>query len=230
MSLKTFAASMTLGLLISGSSFMAIAQENAATPGVMGEPAAHECVTDLGTAEVPENAKGFVISSEESQAQFTVTEELAGQGLNDAVGTTNAIIGTLLVDNEGNPLPCSRIDVDLRTLQTDESRRDARMLSALNVNEYPVATFIVTEISGIEGPLEEGTETNLILVGNLTISGVEHQVSWDATVTLQDGVVKGSASTMIRFDDYGVSKPVMGPVMSIEDEVYLTIDIVASSN
>lgn len=225
---KTF-ASMTLGLLVASSTLIAVAQDDASKPGVLGEPADHECVTDLGTSEVPDGATGYVINSEESAAEFTVTEELAGQGLNDAIGTTKAIIGTLLVDNEGNPLPCSRIDVDLRTLQTDESRRDARMLSALNVNEYPVATFIITEVAGLEGPLEEGEEAELMLVGNLAISGVEKQVSWEATVTLQDGKVSGTASTTVRFDDYGVSKPVMGPVMSIEDEVFLTIDIVADA-
>lgn len=227
MRLKTFATSMMLGLMIASSSFIAIAQDNAATPGVLGEPVEHECVTELGTTDVPENATAYVINSEESQVQFTVTEELAGQGLNDAIGTTNAIIGTLLVDGDGNPLPCGRIDVDLRTLQTDEARRDSRMLSALNVNDYPVATFVVTEIAGLNGPLEDGTETKVTLIGNLAISGVEHQVSWDTTVTLQDGVVTGTASTIVRFDDYGVSKPVMGPVMSIEDEIHLTISIVA---
>lgn len=226
MNLKQTIGSLSLGILLAGSTALAAAQES--TPGVIGDPTANECVTDLGTTEVPENASGYVINSEESQASFTVTEELAGQGLNDAVGTTNAVIGTIVIDNDGNPLICSRIDVDLRTLVTDESRRDARIQDALNTSDHPVATFIVTEITSLDGSLEDGNETELTLVGNLTINGVEKQVSWHAMVTLEDGTVTGSATTLIRFDDYGVNKPVMGPVMSIEDEVTLIIDIVAA--
>lgn len=227
MELKKALTSLSVGILMTGSVAMVTAQES--TPGVLGDAAATECVTDLGTAEVPENATGYVISSEESQASFTVTEELAGSGLNDAVGTTNAVIGTLLVDADGNPLACSRIDVDLRTLVTDESRRDARIQDALGTAENPVATFIVTEIAGLEAPLEEDAETELTLVGNLTINGEEKQVSWDATVTLADGSITGSATTVIQFDDYGIEKPVLGPVMSIEDDVTLTIDLVAAA-
>lgn len=227
MSIKHTLSTLSLGIALATSLVSVAAEE--ATPGVIGDSVEHQCVTDLGTSEVPDNAAGYVIASEESQATFTVTEELAGSGLNDAVGTTNAVIGMLLIDADGNPLPCSRIDVDLRTLVTDESRRDARIQDALNTDQAPVATFIVTEVTGLDGPLVDGSETKLTLVGNLSINGVEKQVSWDATVTIADGKITGSASTVIRFDDYGVEKPVMGPVMSIEDEVHLTIDIVAAA-
>lgn len=227
MNLNKILTSLALGTLLAGTTALAMAQE--ATPGVIGDSVANECVTDLGTTEVPDGARSFVISSETSQASFTVTEELAGAGLNDAVGTTNAIIGTILIDIDGNPLACSRIDVDLRTLVTDESRRDARIQDALGTSNNPVATFIVTEVSGLDSPLEQGSEAELTLVGNLTINGVEKQVSWNATVTLDGDSITGSATTLIRFDDYDVEKPVMGPVMSIEDDVTLTIDIVAAA-
>lgn len=227
MDMKRALASVALGFVLASSSFWASAQE-AATPGVIGESAANECVTDLGTTEIPDGATGFVINSEESLASFQVTEELAGQGVTDAVGTTNAVIGMILVDADGNPLACSRIDVDLRTLVTDESRRDGQIQNALNTEANPVATFIVTEITGLEGPLEDGIETELMLIGNLTINGVEKQVSWTTTVTIQDGTITGTANTTITFDQFEVEKPEMGPALSIEDDVTLTIDLVAA--
>lgn len=227
MSFKKTTTLILLGILLACSSTLGFAQNEGATPGVLGEAATAECVTDLGTSEVPDNATGYVINSEESQASFTVTEELAGQGLNDAIGTTSAVIGTLLVDADGSPLPCSRIDVDLRTLVTDETRRDARIQDALKTADFPVATFIVTEISGLDAPLSEGEAVEFTLVGNLNIHGIEKQVSWDVTVTLEDGAISGSARTVIQFADFDVEKPVMGPVMSIEDDVTLSIDIEA---
>ena len=221
---KTFTA-LSLGIMVAGTSAVVAAQE--ATPGVLGDAVASECVTELGTAEVPENASAYVVNSAESLATFSSMEELAGAGVNEAIGTTSAVIGTILIAEDGTPLACSRIDIDLRTLATDESRRDGQIQKAMETDEFPLATFIVTAIEGLEGPLAEGIETELVLLGNLSIHGVEKQVSWDTTVTLNDGVVTGTATTQVTFDDFAIDKPVIGPVMSIEDEVNLTIDIVA---
>lgn len=227
MNLKKTLGTLFLGITLAGSSAVAIAQES--TPGVLGEAGSNECVTDLGTSEVPENASGYVINSAESQAEFTSTEELSGAGVNEAIGTTNAVIGTILIGEDGTPLPCSRIDVDLRTLVTDESRRDGQIQKAMETDEFPLATFIVTEVQGIDGPLEEGVETELSLIGNLSIHGVEKQVTWKTIVTHADGSVTGTAETQVTFADFDIEKPVIGPVMSIEDEVGLTIDIVAAA-
>lgn len=227
MELRKTIAALSLGIMLSGASALGVAQE--ATPGVLGDAVTTECVTDLGSAEVPDNASAYVVNSVESRAAFSSMEELAGAGVNEAIGTTSAVIGTILIAEDGTPLACSRIDIDVRTLVTDESRRDGQIQRAMETDEFPLATFIVTAIEGLEGPLKEGTETDLVLVGNLTIHGVEKQVSWQTTVTLNDGVVTGTATTQVTFDDFDINKPVIGPVMSIEDEVNLTIDIVAEA-
>lgn len=225
MNIKNFVRSFFVTIMIAVVSPAAYGQE--LTSGVIGDAVETSCVTDLGTAEVPENASGLLVVGEDSEASFSVTEELAGSGINDAVGTTNAVIGTLLIDDRGHPLECSRIDVDLRTLVTDESRRDARIQDVLSTSEHPVATFIITEISDLDGSLEDGQETSMTLIGNLTINGVEKQVSWSAAVTLADGELSATASTVLEFDDFEIEKPVLGPVMSIEDQITLTIDVAA---
>lgn len=227
MNLKKTFTSLSLGLMLASSVAIASAQDAAeATPGVLGDATTTECVTDLGTAEVPDGATGYVVNADESNAGFTIDESL-NTGDTTAVASTTAIAGTILIDGDGTALSCSRIDVDLRTLQSNEARRDDNMLNALDINNYPVATFIITEVQG--DALVEGQETELVLIGNLSIHGVEKQVSFEATVTLQDGTVTGTATTQITFDDFDVEKPTMGPVISIADEINLTIDIVAAS-
>ncbi|MCO5215765.1 MAG: YceI family protein [Thermomicrobiales bacterium] len=224
MNIKKPFTSLALGLILAGSLLGASAQE--ATPGVLGDATAAECVTDIGTAEVPDGATGYVVDAENSNVGFAIDETL-NTGDTEALASTNAIAGTLLVDADGNALSCSRVDVDLRTLVSNEIRRDDAMLNALDVNNYPVATFIVTEIQG--DALVEGEETELTLIGNLSIHGVDKQVSWTATVTLQDGTITGSATTVITFDDFDVTKPKMGPVVNIDDEIEITIDLVATA-
>lgn len=100
----------------------ASAQDTTGT--VLGDPTATECVTDIGTVEAPEGADVYTIIGDESVARYRAQEELASIGANEAVGETSAFVGQILLDADGATLPCSRFDVDLRTLTSDESRRD----------------------------------------------------------------------------------------------------------
>jgi len=60
------------------------------------------------------------------------------QGANEAVGQTNSIVGQIYFDDQGMPLACSRWDVDLRTLTSDESRRDNYLRgNTLQTDTYP---------------------------------------------------------------------------------------------
>lgn len=223
MDLKKTLTALTLALTLSSSVLVGTAQE--ATPGVLGDAVTAECTTDIGTSEVPDGATGYVVTAEESEVGFTVDETL-DSGDATAIASTKAVAGTILVDGDGTPLACSRIDVDLRTLVSDQPRRDDQMLKALDITNFPVATFIVTEIQG--EPLVEGKEVELTLVGNLTVHGVEKQVSWDATVTLVDGQIQGSATTRITFGDFDITKPEMGPVVNIADNIEITIELSAA--
>ena len=127
------------------------AQDSATpTPGVLTTPAS---TIDCANA-APAPAAVFTIVSDKSEARYKAEEELAGKGANTAIGKTNAFIGTINFDANGTPFACSRFDVDLRTLQSDESRRDNFLYTnTLETQTYPLATFVLTEVQGLNGPL-----------------------------------------------------------------------------
>ena len=205
----------------------AVAQES--TPGVIGTPTASSgCIADaLATPAAGQIA--YSIVSEESAARYRAQEELAGQGAAEAVGETTAIIGTILFDAEGNPQACSRFDVDLRTLQSDETRRDNYLYSnTLETEQYPLATFVLTGVEGLDGPLPDGEETTFTLVGELTMHGVTNLVAWDVTATLDGDTLTGSAVTRFNMPDYNIEEPVVGPVLSVNETVQLEVDITAT--
>lgn len=208
------------------------AQEEAApTPGVLTTPAAEiNCATDGDTpAEVYQQvASAYTIVSEESEARYRAQEELAGQGANEAVGATQAFIGTIMFDADGMPLECSRWDVDLRTLTSDESRRDNYLYNnTLETGEFPLATFVLTSVEGLDAALIDGEETTFTLVGNLTVHGVTKLVSWEATVTKDGEKLTGSAKTTFNMPDFDIEPPKVGPVISLDETVVLEIDITA---
>ncbi len=160
--------------------------------------------------------------------RYRAKEELASVGATEAVGETNAIIGQILFDAEGMPLPCSRIDVDLRTLQSDEARRDNYLYNnTLQTEQFPLATFVLTAVEGLDEPMADGEVTTLTLIGNLTVHGVTKLVAWEATATLDGDALQRSAATAFAMPDFAIEPPVIGPVVSLNETVRLEVDLIA---
>jgi len=233
------AAGILIAVVVFGASLRtALAQDGTATatataPGVLeGEPSTLACAAvgnAAPTAEpTAETAATFTIVSEESEARYRAQEELAGQGANEAVGATSAFIGSILFDADAMPLACTRFDVDLRTLVSDESRRDNYLYTnTLETQQYPLATFVLTDVEGLDGPLADGEETTFTLIGNLTVHGVTKLVAWEATVTLDGDTLDGRAATEFDMPDFDIAPPVIGPVVSLDETVRLEVDIAA---
>ena len=204
-------------------------------PGVLDAGPSTLACAAVGSAAPPTTepsatpAETFDIVSEESAARYRAQEELASVGAAEAVGETNAIIGSILFDRNGMPLACSRFDVDLRTLQSDEPRRDNYLYNnTLQTQQYPLATFVLTEVEGLDEPLTDGEETTFTLIGNLTVHGVTKLVAWEATATLDGDTLEGRASTTFDMPDFGIEPPVVGPVVSLDETVKLEVDISAT--
>jgi polyisoprenoid-binding protein YceI len=197
--------------------------------GVLGTPAPTESCNLDDFAAVPDGtAQLYSIASEASEARYVSEEELSGVGANTAIGRTNAFIGQIGFDEAGMPLACSRFDVDLRTLTSDSARRDNYLYSnTLETETYPLATFILTSVDGLDGPLVEGEETAITLIGNLTLHGVTNLVAWDAMVTLNGDTITGSAETAFRMPEYNITPPIVGMVISIDETIKLQVDITA---
>jgi len=197
------------------------AQEVAPTPGVLTTPAANlDCSTVDGVAAV------YAVASEESEARYRVEEELAGQGAVEAIGATQAVIGNLYLGANGEPRACSRFDVDLRTLVSDSSRRDNYLYTnTLETQIFPVATFVLSKVEGLDGPLTE-TETTFRLIGDLTFHGVTKPVAWDITASLVDDAIRGEAVTVFEMPDFGITPPKVGPVVSLDETVKLELELV----
>jgi polyisoprenoid-binding protein YceI len=218
---RLVAGLLAAAVLATGATTMALAQDDAATP------TAADCNVEQAVAEAP---LVYTVNSETSTASYVAQEELATVGASEVIGTTNAIIGSILLDDEGNPLKCSNFAVDLRTLETDESRRDNFLReNTLESETYPFATFVLASVEGLDGPIEDGETVTAQLVGDLSIHGVTKSTTWEAEITRDGEILTGTASHTFLIADYDMEKPIVGPVVSIEDEIELRIDIVAEA-
>ena len=162
-----------------------------------------------------------------SEARYRVQEQLARLDvLSDAVGATQDVRGriVLALDNVIESAD-SRILIDLRTIRSDERRRDGYIRNnTLETALFPLAEFIPREILGLPVPLPTEGEATFQIVGDMTIHGVTSEVTWDVTASFTDSEVIGTAVTSFPFGMFGMEPPRVFLVLSVADNIRLEID------
>lgn len=169
------------------------------------------------------------IVQEESEARFVIDEVL-----NDApktvVGVTNQIAGEIAVDpSDPTRSRVGVIQVNARGLTTDsEFRNRAIKNRILLTDQFEYITFTPKELVGLPQAGAVGQSYSFQIIGNLTIRDVTREVTFDVTATpASESRLEGTASTTIRYADFGVTIPQVRQVASVADEVRLEIDFVA---
>jgi polyisoprenoid-binding protein YceI len=171
----------------------------------------------------------YGVVAEESEVRYRVREQLVGVNFpNDAVGATSAVEGGVAFDGQGRVVPSdSRFTIDLRTLRSDEARRDNYLRrNTLETERYPTVTFVPTEARRLPFPLPQTGSAPLELVGDLTVKDATRRVTWEATATFEGPRVRIRARTAFRFGDFGLRVPRVSVVLSVEDDIKLEADLV----
>ncbi len=175
----------------------------------------------------PAAAVTFRIVPDQSEARYRVREQLAALPFpSDAVGRTQAISGTVAFAADGSIIsPASKVTVDLRTLRSDQARRDNFIRrNTLEVDRYPTAEFLPREARGLRWPLPTSGEATFQLVGDMTIHGTTRPVTWDVTARFDGNRVTGTATTSFKFEDFNMQVPRVAVVLSVEDNIRLEVD------
>jgi polyisoprenoid-binding protein YceI len=147
---------------------------------------------------------------------YRVNEELAGVGAKTATGRTPDVTGTMTID--GTTATSVDIDVDMTTLQSDESFRDGAIRNqAIETDQFPTATFELTEPVDFDSIPQEGTTVSVNATGKLTLHGVTKDVTIPLDAKLVNDTIIVTGRFDISFADYDIEKPTAARVLSIED-------------
>jgi polyisoprenoid-binding protein YceI len=199
-------------------------------------PAPAETVVAAMESEAPaESAEGlrtFQIVPEQSEASYQVQEEFFNRPVNffNPIGRTNAIEGEFQLNITGNQvqLADNKFAVDLRTLTTDEARRDERIRNEwLESNTYPWAEFKATAIENFPANAVEGQEVPFKIVGDMTIREITKPQTFDVTARLDGNTFTGTATTYLLMQDYGFEPPSILGMLQVTDGVTVTVNFVA---
>ncbi len=190
-------------------------------PSPSPEPVA---APDLRVGEVA------VVIGEGSRARYRVLEELARVGFpTDAVGETPDATGLMVFGADGALQPDrSRLEVDLRTLESDSSRRDRYVRNnTLETSSFPTAVFVPREAQGLAWPMPSSGEVTFQLAGDMTVHGVTKPLVWEVTAQLDGESATGQAKTSFTFEEFGMAIPRVFIVLSVENNIRLELDFIA---
>ena len=186
--------------------------------------------SDLGQTQAPA-AAGAAMRLEivkGSKSSYHVREQLARLNFpNDAVGSTESITGAIVIGADGTfAAEASKITVDLRTLRTDEERRDAFIRdNTLETDRYPLAEFMPRRQKGLPSPLPASGAVNFQLIGNMTLHGVTSEVTWDTVGTFAADTVSARATTRFNFAKFKIAIPKVFGLLSVDDDIRLEMDV-----
>ncbi len=133
-------------------------------------------------------------------------------------------------------LESGKFVADMNSLENEDLKNDAEQKAKLEghlksgdffeVETYPTATYEITKVtSGVTG------DYNTMIDGNLTLKGVTQPVSFNANVTVNEGIVTIATEPKdIMREDYGVKfqVPVQNGLIKNEVNVQMLIKATAS--
>jgi polyisoprenoid-binding protein YceI len=185
--------------------------------------------SSAATPAPPAGSVTYTLVADQSQASYKATEQLVGiSSPSDAIGKTSQVSGQMVFDSTGAVVSsASKITIDLSTLTSDKSQRDNYIKhSTLDTQQYPDAVFVPTSVQGLTWPLPTSGSANVTIVGNLTAHGVTKQTTWTGRVTFSGTQVKGTATTTVKFEDFGMTPPRTMLVLSVQDHLTFELDFV----
>jgi polyisoprenoid-binding protein YceI len=216
--------------LIMTIALVSCAAPTASPPAPTATASATSATTSTATpTALPAGARRFAIVPERSLATIRVREQVAAiPAPGDAILTTRAFSGAVVLLSDGGFASGSAFAADLDTLKSDEPLRDEWIkFNTLNTRVYPRVEFTLARVSGVPMPIAAQGEWAATLEGTMKIHGVERQVTWPVQVTRSGNEVRVLGVTAFHFGDYGMAVPANRLILSVVDDVRLEIDLVA---
>ncbi|HIW91245.1 MAG TPA: YceI family protein [Candidatus Corynebacterium avicola] len=140
-----------------------------------------------------------------TQAGYTFDEVLPGQEKTTS-GRTEDVSGSLVVTD--GVLQEGEVTVDVGSITSDIEKRDIHVRdNILHADEYPEATFSITEPVDLSSLPEDGSVDTVTATGELTMHGTTKEVEAELQVlrTGENVVVEGQVP--VEREAYGIVSP-----------------------
>ena len=142
---------------------------------------------------------------EGSEVGYRVAEVLFGIDT-EGVGRTESVTGSIALD--GTSIVSAEFSVDVASMRSDDGRRDGQFRGRImETNEFPTASFALTQPVDLGVSATEGATVATTISGELTMHGVTNPVSFDISAKVEGGRLGVIGSIPVVFTDYDIVDP-----------------------
>lgn len=142
---------------------------------------------------------------EGSEVGYRVAEVLFGIDT-EGVGRTESVTGSIALD--GTSIVSAEFSVDVASMRSDDGRRDGQFRGRImETNEFPTASFALTQPVDLGVSATEGATVATTISGELTMHGVTNSVSFDISAKVEGGRLGVIGSIPVVFTDYDIVDP-----------------------
>jgi len=169
----------------------------------------------------------FIVDPANSSVEVRVREQLAAlPSMSDAILSTKKVSGEIGLSPDGRITASSLLTVALDSLESDEARRDNFIKqNTLETHRFPTAELRVLRTAGLAIPVPRSGEFQFTLISTVKVHGVEHDVAWAVTATRAGRELKATATTTVHFADFGMERPSVALVLSVQDDIRVSVKL-----
>jgi polyisoprenoid-binding protein YceI len=182
-------------------------------------PVRTEDTAPASTSDAPPTIDGtwVVVPGDEVFAGYRIEELFGGETVKKtAVGRTPAVTGTLTI--AGTTIETATITADMTQLTSDSERRDGtQQTGGLQIQQFPEATFTLTQPIDLGSVPEPGAPVDVTAVGDLTLHGVTQPVQLTLQASWGGTVIDVAGGARIVLADFAIEPPDTAFV-SVDDE------------
>jgi polyisoprenoid-binding protein YceI len=92
---------------------------------------------------------------------------------------------------------------------------------------FPLARFVITEVSDISEAYAVGETVRFQMTGEMTIREISHELIFEVSIALNGDTLSGTATTSLYMADYGIDPPSFAGLLEVKDGVTIEIVFVA---
>jgi polyisoprenoid-binding protein YceI len=212
-----FAALLIVGI-VGGYAYLALKDRNAPAPLTLDTS---------GPGEQGALADGrWVIRSSESVVGFRAREKYLSLPVpSEVVGRTSVVRGTMKA--RGGVIVATNVIVDMRTLKTNDSRRDDTLRSSREPlwDEHPYGRFTLGRQPVRLAELSGGAVADAVARGTLRLHDVDREVEFPLQVRLSAGRFQVAGRLRTTMTSFGFDPPSVAGLTTVRNGVTIEVKL-----
>jgi polyisoprenoid-binding protein YceI len=212
-----FAALVVVGVC-GGYVFLALKDRNAPPPLTLDRPApGHQ-------AALPDGS--WVVQSSKSIVGFRAREKYLSLPVpSEVVGRTSVVHGTM--ETRGGKIIATRVVVDMRTLKTNDSRRDDTLRSSRGPlwDKHPYGRFALGSQPIVLDRLSGGSVADVVALGTLRLHEVDRRVEFPLRVQWSGGRFEVAGRLRTTMTSFGFDPPSVAGLTTVRNGVTIEVKL-----